>query len=727
MPRSLLWYAKMGLFATMALSIACGDDDDDSDGVADLGRDMTMADMPPLPDGSTDMDIDMDRPDIPNPPNCDNVPFPCETEGRSCDGDILVSCRRDTNGCLIESRAACSAVPNGVCDETGPRPACAVPECAGRDLCDERGRTCQGDTLVLCDFDGAGCLVRQEFPCADAVANGVCNPLGSPPFCRADPCVGVADTCAAEGVSCNGDTLVVCAENAFGCLVESQTDCTTESGTCEDMACMAAIDCAARPNACATQGLTCDGQTLVRCAPDPFGCLVETRDVCDDVPMGVCSTEGGAPACATDPCAGVNECTPSRMCMSRDSLVVCEPDARGCFIETTTPCDGANGECVLSPSPRCVGDRCGAATNTGVILSCGSGTVMGNTAMGTRDFDRYSCNMGVAYARAEQIYRFQQAGLARVTITATRLSGTGNYDLFALDGESALTCDPGLTCLDSSTGTTATETITFDYIPGTTAYVAYDQAGLDEMVGPTTTYSLTVTCEVPTCGNGTMEAAEECDDGNATAGDGCSNVCQVEPGFTCTGGSCTMTCGNGTVEAAAQESCDDGNSVGGDGCSASCAIEPGFACSGTPSNCTFACGNGTVDPPFETCDDGNARSFDGCSRICRIEAGFRCTGAPSTCSFVCGNGVVDEDVNEQCDDGNVAGGDGCTGACRVEQGYICEGMPSMCQVACGNGVIDTSEGELCDDMNTANGDGCNEFCEVETGFTCTGMPSVCSQ
>ena len=32
----------------------------------------------------------------------------------------------------------------------------------------------------------------------------------------------------------------------------------------------------------------------------------------------------------------------------------------------------------------------------------------------------------------------------------------------------------------------------------------------------------------PTCGNGSVEAGEQCDDGNTTGGDGCSATCQIE-------------------------------------------------------------------------------------------------------------------------------------------------------------------------------------------------------
>ncbi|NTX40266.1 tandem-95 repeat protein [Myxococcus sp. CA033] len=39
----------------------------------------------------------------------------------------------------------------------------------------------------------------------------------------------------------------------------------------------------------------------------------------------------------------------------------------------------------------------------------------------------------------------------------------------------------------------------------------------------------------PICGDGVIGGVEICDDGNQLSGDGCSSVCKVEPGYTCTG------------------------------------------------------------------------------------------------------------------------------------------------------------------------------------------------
>src|SRR5262249_22366838 len=54
----------------------------------------------------------------------------------------------------------------------------------------------------------------------------------------------------------------------------------------------------------------------------------------------------------------------------------------------------------------------------------------------------------------------------------------------------------------------------------------------------------------------------------------------------------TDYCGNGVVSA--DEQCDDGNAIGGDGCSASCEIETGWTCNGNPSLCTASCGDGLI-------------------------------------------------------------------------------------------------------------------------------------
>jgi cysteine-rich repeat protein len=71
-------------------------------------------------------------------------------------------------------------------------------------------------------------------------------------------------------------------------------------------------------------------------------------------------------------------------------------------------------------------------------------------------------------------------------------------------------------------------------------------------------WSLTLRTADATCGNGTVDAGETCDDANGADGDGCDSNCTV------TG------CGNGITTAG--EDCDDGNALDSDGCPSTCAF-----------------------------------------------------------------------------------------------------------------------------------------------------------
>ena len=97
-------------------------------------------------------------------------------------------------------------------------------------------------------------------------------------------------------------------------------------------------------------------------------------------------------------------------------------------------------------------------------------------------------------------------------------------------------------------------------------------------------------CVLRTCGNGSLDPGETCDDGNNVSGDGCP-------------ADCSAACGDGVVDTG--EACDDGNHVSGDGCSADCSSSEN-------------CGTGTLDPG-EQCDDGNLVDGDGCSATCSSE------------------------------------------------------------------------------------------------------------
>jgi cysteine-rich repeat protein len=77
----------------------------------------------------------------------------------------------------------------------------------------------------------------------------------------------------------------------------------------------------------------------------------------------------------------------------------------------------------------------------------------------------------------------------------------------------------------------------------------------------------------------------------------------------------SANCGDRTVDA--DEECDDGDRADGDGCDGTCAVEEGWTCTGSPSDCV-KCGNGAFEAG-EECDDGNGDDGDGCNKECKVE------------------------------------------------------------------------------------------------------------
>lgn len=156
----------------------------------------------------------------------------------------------------------------------------------------------------------------------------------------------------------------------------------------------------------------------------------------------------------------------------------------------------------------------------------------------------------------------------------------------------------------------------------------------------------------PECGNGFLEADEECDDGNRDDDDGCSKLCLEE------------FCGDGVRQA--DEACDLGSdNADTSTCTASCEKN--------------ICGDG-LQGPDEGCDDGNTSDDDGCGADCTLET--------------CGNGELE--ASEICDDGNRDQDDGCTTLCAPP--------------VCGDGIVSPAEGENCDDANPDNADACPNDC-----------------
>jgi cysteine-rich repeat protein len=177
--------------------------------------------------------------------------------------------------------------------------------------------------------------------------------------------------------------------------------------------------------------------------------------------------------------------------------------------------------------------------------------------------------------------------------------------------------------------------------------------------------------------------------------------------FVCRSGLCVPSvCGDGVPDARTEE-CDDGNANAGDGCDPDCT----FSCS-DDSGCADGndCTENTCDTAAHRCElrlaaDGkNCTLAEGGEGMCRMG---ECRAAG------CGNGVVA--APEQCDDGNMDDDDGCRSDCRFtcstnldcDDGNVCNGVE-----ACMNGGSVASRCApgttlTCDDRSPCTADSCD--------------------
>src|SRR5438874_5796472 len=135
------------------------------------------------------------------------------------------------------------------------------------------------------------------------------------------------------------------------------------------------------------------------------------------------------------------------------------------------------------------------------------------------------------------------------------------------------------------------------------------------------------------CGNGFLDAGEQCDDGNTLNGDCCTSTCQFEPAET--------SCDDGNV-------CTDNRTCDGAGI---CQVT-GFNRSGCDdgSACTTSdqCSNGTcVGGPALGCDDDNPCTDDSC------DPAVGCVHTNNTASCDDGNACT---TNDRCSAGSCVGG-----------------------------------------------------------------------
>ena len=540
----------------------------------------------------------------------------CPTQDEECDDGNTVACDGCSPSCHTERCGDGVACPNQgeQCDDGNATncdgcSSCHTDTCGDGVACANEGEQCDDGNATACD----GCSSCHVDSCGDGVVcgteqcdDGNATQCDGCTACKLDTC-GDGVTCRSEGEACDPPSGSTCTAT---CQLAS---------TCGD----GHID-AGRGEECDDGNATaCDGCTACHLDTCGDGVICGTEQ-CDDGNATACD---GCTACHFDTCGdgvvcGSEECDDGNATQC-DGCSNCRSDTCGDGITCAS-----EGEACDPPAGPASCPTCTAGCQ--VAPTCGDGHLDAGCGEECDDGNNTACDGCTAC-------KVDSCGDGRVCPGEECDDGNPN----SCDGCTGCkldTCGDGVTCPN--------------------------QGELcDPPAGPSGCPTCTANCQLaPTCGNGVVDAGcgEECDDGNATQCDGCTN-CHAD------------SCGDGVLCANQGEVCDDGNAATCDGCS-NCQVD--------------SCGDGIAcASENEQCDDGNAIGCDGCSN-CQLDA--------------CGDGVVCG--TEECDDHNTDPCDGCGPTCASE--------------FCGDGFTCANQGEMCDPPDFVT---CDGLCHLLSGpFTfCT--------
>lgn len=417
-----------------------------------------------------------------------NALKPSTTECRAAAGtcDIAENCTGSSINCptnqFVASGTVCRPAA-GVCD--------VEETCNGTAACPADGVAANS---VVCRPAAGTCDVAEN--CVGTTGSNDCPAdafVSASVVCRAaagecdaaEQCPGSAAACPADAKQPNG---TACTDDGAGCTSDT---CDGSGDACQHPLKGAGVVCRAAAGVCDVAE-TCDGVG----SACPADALVSSATVCRPS-GGVCdpseSCTGSDAACPADAkstslcrasvgscdvaesCDGVGDaCPPDQV---QPASTVCRPAGGVCDVAES--CDGSSGVCPADAKStagcRAVADACDVAESCdGVGDACPAD----------------------AFAPSSVVCR-PDAGQCDVAESCTGSGPACPTDAFEPDGTG---CDDGQSCTSNDVCTGGV-------------------CGGDSAV----------------CGNGVIEGgcAEECDDGNTNANDGCSPTCQIEMGLAC--------------------------------------------------------------------------------------------------------------------------------------------------------------------------------------------------
>jgi subtilisin-like proprotein convertase family protein len=369
MKRALL----SSLLLSVALLWACGSDDEPTDVVETSDEAELDA-------------VDEAEQEVIDP--CTNVEQ-CDAEGPRCVGSKLEVCSKDPNGCVVVSRTVdCSLAEYGDCapDAEGGANCVVRSPCDGITNCSVLGSSCDGDAVLTCALDTQGCRVESREDCSQYGTSCVLEGLEA--RCGFDPCSQVSNPCETPSRVCNEGTLEVCAPNVYGCLVKKEYPCQALGGSCDDSGAVAAClvpGACQHITPCIGEGNACEGSELVRCQRNEYGCLAETRANCTQTEVGFGYCDGGrsTPVCNVTfntSCDQFTTCSAVDRRCEEDVLVDCSVNGFACLVETRTDCAALGQVCHVSGTVVDCVDPCSLVATCNADVEC-SGNVLVNCAL----------------------------------------------------------------------------------------------------------------------------------------------------------------------------------------------------------------------------------------------------------------------------------------------------------------------------------------------------------
>ena len=424
----------------------------------------------------------------------------------TCTGASVVDCD-DGNPCTKDiclANGGCSNIPvPGPCDDGD---ACTIGDFCQNGNCMngpekpcEDNNQCTADACVngACIYTpvAAGCTDGNECTTGDACINGQCTPSGGKNCDDDNPCT--TEYCDPES----------------GCVY------TLNTAPCDDGNPCTTKDACAGGMCKGGEALDCDDAnvcTLDNCSPD-LGCTHSPWD-------GNCNDQ--------NPCTEVDTCV-GGVCVGQ-KVVQCN-DQNPCTLDV---CNPASGECDHVPAfgfctdnDECtINDWCdNGECQAGLPLNCNDGNLCTDDACDSDDGCVYQfnnkpcddqnlctvgdqCGMGLCQAGPNQLNCDDENVCTDDScLPASGCLNTAN-DQPCEDGN---VCTENDTCAGKQCQPGAPVVCQQDADP-CTQHVCQPAQGCVEVVA------------TPCCGNGIIEAGEECDDGNKTPDDGCDSDCQKE-------------------------------------------------------------------------------------------------------------------------------------------------------------------------------------------------------